>query len=133
MPGGNHPNGITHLTVSRESSPSHIEPSTSYESIPEGARSHASDASNFTSISQRGINPNWRPPSGPLGAGMGGMLDRRPVQRDVLQTNPDFELPAGVRGARMLGSRGGRGGGRAPGMIPGMGPGVGGRYPGGEV
>lgn len=133
MPGGNHPNGIGHQSISREGSPSRIEPSTSYDSIPDGARSHASDASNYTSISQRGINPNWSSPSGPPGVGMGGVPDRRPVQRDILQTNPDFELPATVRGGRMLGTRGGRGGGRAPGMIPGLGPGGGGRYPGGEV
>ncbi|MCJ1268888.1 regulator of ime2 [Lobaria immixta] len=132
MPGGNQPNGIAQPTITRNGSPFHLEPSTSYESIPEGARSHASDASNYTSISQRGINPNWRPPSGQLGVGMGSAADRRPVQRDVLQANPDFELPASVRGGRMLGPRGGRGG-RAPGMIPGMGQGGGGRYPEGEV
>ncbi|MCJ1462096.1 regulator of ime2 [Pseudocyphellaria aurata] len=133
MPGGgNQQNNLAPQSISRDGSPSHIQPSTSYDSIPEGARSHASDASNYTSISQRGINPNWRPPSGPQGPGMGGAPDRRPVQRDILQTNPDFELPTAPRGGRMLGGRGGRGG-RAPGMIPGLGPGGGGRYPGGEV
>lgn len=64
---------------------------------------------------------------------MGGVPDRRPMQRDILQTNPDFELPTAMRGGRMMGGRGGRGGGRVPGMIPGLGPGGGGRYPGGEV
>ncbi|RMZ81042.1 hypothetical protein DV738_g2449, partial [Chaetothyriales sp. CBS 135597] len=37
----------------------------SYEDLP-GARSPAeSEASNFTSVSQRGVNPNWRPGYGP--------------------------------------------------------------------
>ena len=36
----------------------------SYETIPSGSRSpgEESDLSQFTSISQRGVNPNWRPP-----------------------------------------------------------------------
>ncbi|KAG5931318.1 hypothetical protein E4U53_001826 [Claviceps sorghi] len=79
-----------------------------------GARSPAeSERSNFTSISQRGINPRWEPqPPMPNQ----GIPPRRPVpgkqqRQDVLlNNNPDFQLP---------GSRGqapGRGG---AGMIPG--------------
>lgn len=79
-----------------------------------GARSPAeSERSNFTSISQRGVNPRWEPqppmpnPGFPL---------RRPAQtkqqrQDVLlNNNPDFQLP-GSRGQAP--NRGG------PGMIPG--------------
>ena len=96
----------------------HLDPSSSYESIQEGARSPAtSDTSHFTSISQRGVNPNWRP--GPNGMGMapsmGGVPNRRPVQqqpppqrRDVLTSNPDFEIPGATRGGS--GGRPGRSG-----------------------
>ena len=76
-----------------------------------GARSPAeSERSNFTSISQRGVNSRWNPNHPP----MPGPL-RRPVQQqqqrqDLLLNNPDFQLPGG-RG------RGGNRGGA--GMIPG--------------
>ena len=105
----------------------HLEPSSSYESIQDGTRSPAaSDNSNYTSISQRGINPAWRPPPGFQGPGMGGVPNRRPVQqqqqRDMLLTNPDFELPGGVR-------QGGRG--RMP--APNMGTMPSGRYPEAEM
>ncbi|KAG5995209.1 hypothetical protein E4U43_003079 [Claviceps pusilla] len=78
-----------------------------------GARSPAeSERSNFTSISQRGINPRWEPqPPMPNQ----GVPPRRPVPKQqrqdvLLNNNPDFQLP----GAR--GQAPGRGG---PGMIPG--------------
>ncbi|KAG6076786.1 hypothetical protein E4U33_001658 [Claviceps sp. LM78 group G4] len=79
-----------------------------------GARSPAeSERSNFTSISQRGVNPRWEPqPPMPNQ----GVPPRRPVQmkqqrQDVLlNNNPDFQL-SGSRGQAP-----GRGG---PGMIPG--------------
>lgn len=66
-----------------------------------GARSPAeSERSNFTSISQRGVNPRWEPqPPMPNQ----GPPARRPVQmkqqrQDVLlNNNPDFQLP-GARG-----------------------------------
>lgn len=85
--------------------PGRFESSNSYESAQESPRSPTvSDASNFTSISQRGHNPNWRPPppAGASGMGTGGIPNRRPMQQqqqptDVLQTNPDFELPRGPR------------------------------------
>lgn len=75
-----------------------------------------SERSTFTSISQRGINPRWNPPPGPPGA-FGGPIRRPPPNRNevnILNSNPDFQLPTG-RG-------GGRGGGGN--MIPG------GAYPG---
>lgn len=79
-----------------------------------GARSPAeSERSNFTSISQRGVNPRWEPqPPMPNQ----GVPPRRPIQmkqqrQDVLlNNNPDFQL-SGARGQAP--SRGG------PGMIPG--------------
>ncbi|KAH0553240.1 hypothetical protein GP486_006598 [Trichoglossum hirsutum] len=84
----------------------------------------ASVASNFTSVSQRGINPNWRP-MGPPGGGQNIAPPRRPTpqqqgqQGDILESNPDFQMPAG---------RGNGRGARIPGQIPGMGDA--GRYPG---
>ncbi|KAF4626691.1 hypothetical protein G7Y89_g11466 [Cudoniella acicularis] len=94
----------------------------SYEDIQSGARSPAeSDRSNFTSVSQRGINPRWNP-----GQGYGPpMPNRRPVnppqqQTDLLlNSNPDFMLP-GARGGR--GGRGGPPGTGGRGGIPGMTP-----------
>ncbi|KAL8914355.1 MAG: hypothetical protein Q9171_000985 [Xanthocarpia ochracea] len=120
---------------------SHLQPSHSYDSIPEnthdaGARSPAvSDGSNYTSISQRGINPQWQPPPD-HGMGMGGLPNRKPVrqqhnQRDVLlNQNSDFELP--IQGDRGPGGRlqSASRGQREPGMIPPMEPVAGGRYPG---
>ncbi|KAF4902138.1 pH-response regulator protein palI/prr-5 [Colletotrichum fructicola] len=77
-----------------------------------GARSPGaeSDRSNFTSISQRGINPRWNPPA-PYGQGP----PRRPPQQRrqdmLLNNNPDFELPG-----KRLGPPSRPGG---PGMISG--------------
>ncbi|KAL8985122.1 MAG: hypothetical protein Q9205_001105 [Flavoplaca limonia] len=120
---------------------SHLQPSHSYESFPEnthdaGARSPAiSDGSNYTSISQRGINPQWQPPPDHT-MGMGGLPNRKPVrhqpnQRDVLlNQNPDFELP--IQGDRGAGGRlrSASRGHREPGMIPGLELAASGRYPG---
>jgi hypothetical protein len=50
-----------------------MENNNSYEDIQEGARSPAeSDRSNFTSVSQRGINPRWTPNDGPMPMSRGG-------------------------------------------------------------
>ena len=68
----------------------------------------------MSSISQRGINPNWRPPpeanqrSGQANLGIPG---RRPVQqqRDILlNSNPDFELSDVARGGRIPGAMAGQ-------------------------
>ncbi|CAI6337733.1 unnamed protein product [Periconia digitata] len=113
-------------------------PVASYEDLPEGARSPAaSEASHFTSVSQRGINPNWRPPQGgPMPYGPYG--PRRPMrQEDVIleanAANPDFALPGRGRGRGR--GRGGmvRGGGGSPppATLPNLGLGSNqGRYPG---
>ncbi|KAF1958746.1 pali-domain-containing protein [Byssothecium circinans] len=109
----------------------------SYDDMQDGSRSPAaSEASHFTSVSQRGINPNWRPPPGPpMPASFGSYGPRRPMrQEDVIleanAANPDFVLP----GAEMGRGRGrGRGrGGMGRGGIPtstSMGLGNQGRYP----
>jgi hypothetical protein len=78
-----------------------VQSTDSYEDIRDmqGARSPAeSDKSNFTSISQRGINPRWNPPPPfPAAASGYGPVPRRPVPPStndvVLNSNPDFELP----------------------------------------
>ncbi|EXJ89410.1 hypothetical protein A1O3_02477 [Capronia epimyces CBS 606.96] len=92
----------------------------SYEDLP-GARSPAeSDASNFTSVSQRGVNPNWRPGAGGEFGSFGPPIRRRDQQlkRDVLLAgNPDFEIPGIAPPGRPMNR--GQGGG-APGMRGGM-------------
>lgn len=90
----------------------------SYEDLP-GARSPAeSETSNFTSVSQRGVNPNWRP-------GYGGDFNNFPparrqsnTQARLLDANPDFQLPGvGPPGRRPPpSSRGGYG--MNPGRMP---------------
>lgn len=109
-----------------------------YDTLPAGARSpgEGSEASHFTSISQRPVNPNWRPGYGPAPPGSGpggaGMSSASAVQRRrddlVLNANPDFALPGmapgGRRGGPMRGPRGGAGmGAGSLGLTPG------GRYP----
>ena len=105
-------------TPAQRPTPPALETDNSYDSIPEGARSPAeSERSTFTSISQRGINPNWpgNNPPPPMMGGFGAVPPRRPVQppRDVLlDGNPDFMLPG-------AGGRGGHGPRRGGGAYPG--------------
>lgn len=84
--------------------PMGLDGSSSYEDLHAGQRSPAeSDRSNFTSVSQRGVNPRWND-------GGYAPMPRRPVpqQNDILlNSNPDFMLPGG-RGRGF--PRGGRGG-----------------------
>ncbi|KLU91818.1 pH-response regulator protein palI/RIM9 [Magnaporthiopsis poae ATCC 64411] len=83
------------------------------DDIPPGQRSPAeSERSNFTSVSQRSINPRWNPPPPTLmpGYGAGPTPQRRPGLQPsrsdmMLHTNPDFALPtigARARGANPL-------------------------------
>lgn len=90
----------------------------SYEDLP-GARSPAeSETSNFTSVSQRGVNPNWRPGYGGEFNSFGPMQRARQnpqAKRDVLLAgNPDFEIPGmtppSAPSLRGRGGPGGRGG-----------------------
>ncbi|KAI0547575.1 pali-domain-containing protein [Xylaria curta] len=82
-----------------------------------GARSPTiSERSGFTSVSQRGINPRWNPPSQGYNQ---QMPPRKPVNRNdvnILNSNPDFQLP-GRRGGSANTARGGARGGAS--MIPG--------------
>lgn len=107
---------------------------TSDEQLPPGARSpgEGSEASHFTSVSQRGINPNWRPgPGSYAGSAMGAPSSASAAVRRredvILNANPDFSLP-GMRG--MGRGRGGAGmgrGGSPPAATLGLTPS--GRYP----
>ncbi|KAK3710206.1 hypothetical protein LTR37_010427 [Vermiconidia calcicola] len=98
-----------------------------------GSSERASEASHFTSISERPVNPNWRPDGSQYG---GGGTSAAAVQRkreDVLLAgNPDFSIPGmgPARGTRP-GERGGRGGGMGPGAASNVGAGLTpvGRYP----
>ncbi|CAG9940757.1 unnamed protein product [Clonostachys rosea f. rosea IK726] len=77
-----------------------------------GARSPTgSERSNFTSISQRGVNPRWEAPPP-----MPHQHARRQVQQrqDMLLDNPDFQVPGSRPGPR-----------NGPGTVPGS------AYPGG--
>ncbi len=72
-----------------------IDPTSSYEDLPDGQRSPTSDNSNMTSISQRGVNPNW---NGVDPLGRLGVPSKRPVQQQrnmLLDSNPEFGLPGG--------------------------------------
>ncbi|KXT17440.1 hypothetical protein AC579_5687 [Pseudocercospora musae] len=118
-------------------------PSGFLEPIPDGARSpgEASESSHFTSVSQRGINPNWRPgpggqggghflgPAAYQGAGNSGVSSASAAMRRkedvILSANPDFSLPGVGMSSR------GRGRGRGRGMVPSGATGLtpAGRYP----
>ncbi|KAF1947311.1 pali-domain-containing protein [Clathrospora elynae] len=140
MPGGfasSNPNRLG----APNSSDAHLPRTSSYDDLPEGARSPAaSEASHFTSVSQRPVNPNWRPEMGaPAGQFAPFPGPRRPMrQEDVIleanAANPDFAIPGGARGRGR--GRGGRGRGGAiappPATMMGQGPGLTNqsRYPG---
>ena len=90
-----------------------IQPSASYESIQDGP---LSESSHFTSISERGVNPQWQTEQQQQRNqyGMGGIPNRQPQgpalshQRDFLLTgNPDFEIGGGRGNAANRGSRSG--------------------------
>lgn len=120
-------------------------PSGYLEPIPDGARSpgEASESSHFTSVSQRGVNPNWRPgPGGPpghfhglaayQGVGNSGVSSASAAMRRkedvILSANPDFSLPGvGLPGRGRGRGRGGRGGMMIPPSATGLTPA--GRYP----
>lgn len=82
----------------------------SYEDMP-GARSPVeSEVSNFTSVSQRPMNPNWQPGHGGEFNSFGpGQVRQQQRRQDMLfSNNPDFELP-GMGPPRSRGGFGGRG------------------------
>lgn len=110
--------------------PLRIDGNNSYEDVQSGSRSPAeSERSNFTSVSQRGVNPRWNGGQNGYGA-PAPMPNRRPTntppRNDILlNNNPDFQLP-GARGGRVDGSGRGRGP-PGSGMVPGS------AYPGGAL
>ena len=84
--------------------PQHLEIQDSYEDIADGQRSPASDHSNMTSISQRGVNPNWRPGStdGHVRADNNPLRQVHEQRGALLDSNPDFEVPVrGDAGSRL--------------------------------
>ena len=131
MPGGFAPPNPGFLNTNNLSDPN-LPRTNSYDDLPDGSRSPAaSEASHFTSVSQRPINPNWRPEmgaaAGQFGPYPGGPGPRRPMrQGDVIleanADNPDFVLPGAGRGrGRGRGGGGrGRGGNPMPPAILGM-------------
>lgn len=146
MPGGfSNPNLLNISNPSLNNSDPNLQRNSSYEDMQDGQRSPAvSEASHFTSVSQRGVNPAWRPPppgSGPPMPGNFPPYGRRPMrQEDVIleanAANPDFAVPGTEFGrgrGRGRGGRGGGGGGRggvaAPAMLGAPGMGNQGRYP----
>lgn len=93
-----------------------------------------SETSNFTSVSQRGINPAWRPqappsmPGSAYGGSQASKSGRWKAEDTILAANPDFALPGVGRGGF---SARARGRGRANPIGPSM---LGeGRYPTGDV
>lgn len=155
MPSSLMPGGYAHPNISNPSflsaphgSDPNLPRTSSYDDLPDGSRSPAaSEASHFTSVSQRPVNPNWRPEMGaPAGqfapyGGPGAGPPRRPMrQEDIIleanSANPDFAIP-GSRGGRGRGGRGGRGRGApmppATMMGPGAGLGNASRYPGANI
>jgi hypothetical protein len=150
MPGNNRNNPDLNLRVPPplNMSDPNLPRTSSYDDLPEGCRSPASsDVSHFTSISQRPVNPAWRPEVGSAAgqfAPYGGGRGRAPMRpEDVIleanMANPDFAIPGMGMGmgrgrGRGRGGRGGRGGAMAPPnatmMGQSMGLGAPGRYPG---
>lgn len=133
--------------VNRE--PSHSSTYTDSAEMDLRAKSPAqSDNSNFTSISQRGVNPDWQPEGGQYGGpgnGNGGYRGgyrggahfnsrgpppHRQVQDSVLNNNPDFAVGGAGPGGRR-GPPGGRAYHHAQSSLGGSSAG-GGRYPGAD-
>lgn len=116
-----HSNSSSSLALEQErphSDNSHLEP------IPDGARSpgEGSEASHFTSVSQRPVNPHWRPGPGPMPRGMASAFGgssasaaQRRKEDVILNANPDFSLP----GVGLPGRGRGRGRGGAASLAGG--------------
>lgn len=151
MPGGmpgaynSNPNLLNPLQRPRQLSDPNLPRTSSYDDLPDGSRSPAaSEASHFTSVSQRPVNPAWRPEMGAAAGnfgpynGRGGGRPMRPedVILDANAANPDFAIPGvGMGRGRGRGAfRGGRGRGGIQPPATMMGPQNGlqapGRYPG---
>lgn len=136
--GGDSDENLTPISDSINDPSSNPGSSNSQEHLPDGARSpgagseRISEASHFTSISERPVNPAWQPPpgqrGGPGSAYGGAPRPMKPRQEDViLGANPDFSIP-GMGPAR----GGGRPGNRPVGMGAAASGGAGGVVPGGR-
>lgn len=147
MPGpySSNPNLLSAPQQPQQLSDPNLPRTSSYDDLPDGSRSPAaSEASHFTSVSQRPVNPAWRPemgaPAGNFGPynGRGGPRPMRPedVILDANAANPDFAIPGvGMGRGRGRGAFVGRGRGRgvqppATMMGPQNGLQAPGRYPG---
>jgi hypothetical protein len=144
MPGGFSASNPNLLSAPNNSNPN-LPRTDSYDELPEGSRSPAaSEASHFTSVSQRPVNPNWRPEMGAPAGQFQPYNGRRPLrQEDVIleanAANPDFAIPGGMPARGRGRGRGqGRGGGPMPPLpatMMGQGPGLTNqsRYPGANL
>lgn len=138
MPGGFSASNPNLLAAPNYSDPN-LPRTASFDELPEGARSPAaSEASHFTSVSQRPVNPNWKPEMGAPAGQFPPFNGRRAMRPEevILQANaanPDFAIPG--RGNGRGRGRGGRGRGIAqpiPATVMGQGAGLSNqsRYPG---
>ncbi len=138
IPGGGQSSSNPNLLAPKSSDPN-IPHTPSYEDLPDGSRSPAaSEASHFTSVSQRPVNPKWDPELGAAAGQFAPYNGRKPTRQEdrilaANAANPDFAIPTPGRGR----GRGGRGRGSAmgpppPAMMMGSGPGLSNqsRYPG---
>ena len=91
----------------------------------EASSERASEASHFTSISERPVNPNWQPSASERG-GPGSVAAQRRQQDVILGGNPDFSIPGVGAGRMRAGSRGAT---ATAAYNPGVGMAAGGRYP----
>lgn len=113
-----------------EPSPVSLEYEDGSRSPNEASSERASEASHFTSISERPVNPNWQPSASERNGPSSIVAQRRP-QDVILGGNPDFSIPGVGVGRRRGGSRG-----ATPTAANNIGVGLatGGRYPvGGEI
>ena len=144
MPGGFSSSNHNFLSAPNSSDPN-LPRTSSYDDLPDGSRSPvASEASHFTSVSQRPVNPNWRPEMGAAAGQFAPFNGRRPMRQgdQILEANaenPDFAIPGAIPGRGRGRGRGGlgRGGPMGPPPATMMGPSPGlsnqSRYPGGTA
>ncbi|KAF1735678.1 pH-response regulator protein palI/prr-5 [Beauveria bassiana] len=67
--------------------------------VMDGSRSPAgSERSNFTSVSQRGVNPRWNPHQHPMPSNSARRVQQQQQRQDILLDNPDFQLAGGRSG-----------------------------------
>jgi hypothetical protein len=117
--------GSTNESNSSPGEPSPVSLDYDSHSPNEASSERASEASHFTSISERPVNPNWQPAASDRG-GAGSVATPRRQQDVILGGNPDFSIPGVGVGRMRAGSRGAT---AASANNPGVGMAAGGRYP----